>query len=319
MEAAAKGEVVLYQLEPGLPVIEVRLENETVWLSQQQIAVLFEASRTNVVEHIKHIYDEDELDETATCRNFRQVRTEGARTVERDIPLYNLDMILSIGYRVRSRAATQFRIWATRQLRDYLVKGISLNEKRLEELGKFVEILARTDNQVVAGIADLLADYLPGLQLLRDYDEGRIDTRPVSDPTWTLTIDEAREIIARVSSDFPKDSLLGQERGSALDGIIGAVYQAFSGTDLYPSVEEKAANLLYLIVKDHPLLDGNKRCAAAIFITFLARNGLHSWRSGGGINSNALAALTLMTAVSNPREKELMISLIIRMISEGAR
>lgn len=319
MRDGSSGEVVLYQRDDGLPALEVRLDAETVWLSQQQIAELFQTSRTNIVEHIQHIYEEGELDETATCRKSRQVRTEGSRQVAREIPFYNLDLIISVGYRVKSKVATQFRIWATERLREYLVEGYAINEQRLEHLGSIVQILARSSDELVSGVADVLAEYLPGLTLLRDYDEGRIDTAPGVAPGWVLTLDEARSIIAQVATEFPDDGLFGKERGDAFDGVIGAIYQGFGGHDLYPTVEEKAANLLYLVVKDHPLSDGNKRSAAALFVTFLARNGLLANAiSTPRITNNALAAVTLMVAMSDPKEKELMIALLIRMITATA-
>ncbi|KAA9395523.1 death-on-curing family protein [Kocuria coralli] len=312
------GEVILYQRDDGAPAIEVRLDAETVWLSQQQIAELFQTSRTNIVEHIQHIYEEGELDETSTCRKSRQVRTEGSRQVTREVPFYNLDLIISVGYRVKSKVATQFRIWATERLRDYLVQGYAINEHRLEQLGTIVQILARSSDELVAGVADVLAEYLPGLTLLRDYDEGRIDATPGMVPGWMLTLDEARSVISRVAMEFPDDGLFGQERGHTLDGVIGAIYQSFDGRDVYPTAEEKAANLLYLVVKDHPLSDGNKRSGAALFVTFLARNGLLAGTgSTPRITNNALAAITLMVAMSDPKEKELMIALLIRMIAEG--
>ncbi|SJM62192.1 RhuM family protein [Gulosibacter sp. 10] len=258
------GEVILYQRDDGAPALEVRLDADTVWLSQQQIAELFQTDRTNIVKHIRNVYQEGELDEAATCEDFSQVRQEGARRVTRQIPHYNLDVIISVGYRVKSKVATQFRIWATERLRDYLVQGYAINEQRLEQLGTIVQILARSSDELVAGVADVLAEYLPGLTLLRDYDEGSIDTDPDSVPDWTLTPDEARSVITQVAAEFPDDGLFGKERGDALDGVIGAIYQGFGGQDLYPTVEEKAANLLYLVVKDHPLSDGNKRSAAAL-------------------------------------------------------
>ncbi len=309
--------VILYQQTDGTSAIEVRLEDETVWLSQQQIADLFQSSRSNVVEHIAHIYEEGELDESATCRKSRQVRTEGGRQVSRDIPLYNLDLIISVGYRVKSKLATQFRIWATARLREYLVQGYALNEQRLEHLGTIVQVLSRSDNELVAGVADVLAGYLPGLTLLRDYDEGVLEAQPIAVPSWALTLDEARDVIRQVAAEFPSDVLLGRERGEALEGIVATIYQSFGGQELYLTVEEKAANLLYLVVKDHPLSDGNKRSAAALFVTFLARNGILNDKSGSPrISSNALAAITLMVAMSDPKEKDLMVELIIRMLAE---
>ncbi|MFB9777043.1 RhuM family protein [Brevibacterium otitidis] len=319
MTSEPSGEVIFYQRDDGAPTLEVRLDAETVWLSQQQIAELFQTDRTNIVKHIRNVYDEGELDEAATCENFSQVRQEGARQVTRQIPHYNLDLIISVGYRVKSKVATQFRIWATQRLREYLVQGYAINEQRLEQLGSIVQILARSSDDMIAGVADVIAGYVPGLTLLRDYDEGRIEVGPVADPGWTLTIEEARAVTARVASEFPDDALVGREHGDALAGILGAIYQGFGGQDLYPTVEEKAANLLYLVVKDHPLSDGNKRSAAALFVTFLARNGALVDADGRlRMTNNALAAVTLMVAMSDPKEKDLMIALLIRMLTDGA-
>lgn len=313
------GEVVLYQRDDGTPALEVRLDTDTVWLSQQQIAELFQTSRTNVVEHIRNVYAEGELIESATCRNFRQVRTEGSRQVERELPFYNLDVIISVGYRVKSKVATQFRIWATDRLRQYLVDGYAINEQRLEQLGAIVQILGRSADELIAGVADVLAGYLPGLTMLRDYDEGNINALPDAIPGWTLTLDDARTIIEQVGAEFPADSLFGRERGDTLAGVIAAIYQGFDGQDLYPTVEEKAANLLYLVVKDHPLLDGNKRSGAALFVTFLARNSILNDAAGRPvISNNALAAITLMVAMSDPKEKDLMVALVTRMLSGDA-
>ena len=313
------GDVILYQREDGTPALEVRLDTDTVWLSQQQIAELFQTSRTNVVEHISNVYKEGELVESATCRNFRQVRTEGSRQVERELPFYNLDLIISVGYRVKSKVATQFRIWATDRLRQYLVDGYTINEQRLAQLGAIVQILGRSADELVAGVADVLAGYLPGLKMLRDYDEGNIHAVPDAVPGWTLTLDEARTIIETVGAEFPADSLFGRERGDTLAGVIATIYQGFDGQDLYPTVEEKAANLLYLVVKDHPLSDGNKRTGAALFITFLARNSiLNDAADQPVISNNALAAITLMVAMSDPKEKDLMVALVTRMLSGDA-
>lgn len=314
------GEVVLYQRDDGTPALEVRLDTDTVWLSQQQIAELFQTSRTNVVEHIRNVYAEGELIESATCRNFRQVRTEGSRQVERELPFYNLDVIISVGYRVKSKVATQFRIWATDRLRQYLVDGYAINEQRLEQLGAIVQILGRSADELIAGVADVLAGYLPGLTMLRDYDEGNINALPDAIPGWTLTLDDARTIIEQVGAEFPADSLFGRERGDTLAGVIAAIYQGFDGQDLYPTVEEKAANLLYLVVKDHPLSDGNKRSGAALFVTFLARNSILNAAAGRPvISNNALAAITLMVAMSDPKEKDLIVALVTRMLSGDAK
>lgn len=311
------GEVILYRHDDGSPELRVRFEAQTVWLSQQQIAELFQTSRENITMHLRNVFAEGELDRGATCKDFLQVRHEGARTVNRAVAHYNLDAIISVGYRVKSKTATQFRIWATERLREYLITGYAINQQRLEQLGSIVQILARSSDELVAGVADVLAEYLPGLTLIRDYDRGRIDSAPGVVPGWTLTANEARSIISQLAAEFPDDGLFGKERGDALEGLIGVIYQGFGGEDLYPTVEEKAANLLYLVVKDHPLSDGNKRSAAALFVTFLARNSLLDRADGTPrVANNALAAITLMVAMSDPRGKELMISLLIRMITE---
>ncbi|WP_245542763.1 virulence protein RhuM/Fic/DOC family protein [Pseudoclavibacter soli] len=312
-------QIVFYQRADGSPDVEVRLEDETVWLTQQQIAELFDSSRTNIVEHIQHVYQEGELQESATCRKFRQVRSEGNRQVTRELPYYNLDVIISVGYRVKSSVATRFRIWATQRLKDYLVQGYAINEQRLQQLGQVIQVLARSGDEIGTGIADVLAAYLPGLQLLRDYDEGTFQDVSGAEPSWQLTIEEAREVIQQLRRQFPSDQLLGNERGSALEGLIGSVYQSFGGQDLYPTVEQKAAHLLYFVIKDHPLSDGNKRTAAALFVTFLAHNNaLNSDQGQPRFTNNALAATTLLVAASNPAEKDLMIDLIVRLLDVDA-
>jgi len=222
MSEQPSGELILFQHEDGTPAIEVRFEADTVWLSQQQIAELFGSSRTNMVEHIQHVYEEGELDESATCRNFRQVRTEGSRQVARELPFYNLDLIISVGYRVKSKVATQFRVWATGVLREYLVAGVAINQRRLGELESIVQILSRSTDELVAGVADVVGRYLPGLQTLRDYDEGSITPPPGSTPIWTLTYEEARAVVDQVRAEFPEDTLFGGERGGAFRGVVEA-------------------------------------------------------------------------------------------------
>ncbi|MDO5670031.1 MAG: RhuM family protein [Corynebacterium sp.] len=311
------GDIVLYDSEDGAPALSVRLTDDTVWLTQAQLAELFQTSRTNIVEHIGNVYADGELEKSATCRDFRQVRIEGKRQVNRAIPHYNLDVIISVGYRIKSQVATRFRIWATDRLREYLVQGYSINRQRLDELGAVVRILGRADDEAVAGIADVIGHYLPGLHLLRDFDEGEIVSAPAALPEWTLTVDEARSVIAEVAASFPMDSLFGNEPGEGLEGITRGIYQTFGGDDLYPTVEEKAANLLYLVVKNHPLSDGNKRSAAALFVTFLARNGaLFDEHGRPRLSNNALATITLMTAMSEPAEKDLIVALLIRMLTD---
>ena len=300
-EKETEKSIIIYQPVEGQAGIDVRVESETVWLSQRQMAALFETSRTNIVEHLGHIYAEGELEKEATCRDFRQVRQEGKRQVNRLVTHYNLDAIISVGYRVNSITITQFRIWAAKLLRERLVQKCSVNQNRLES---------------EVGLGEVLTYYLPSLRLLRDYDDGVITQQSEGrSPLWELGHEDAQAIIARLREEFPDDALLGVENGDGLQSVVATIYQSFAGQDLYPTLEEKAANLLYLVVKDHPLADGNKRSAAALFVEFLDRNAaLHQADGAARVSNNALAAMTLMVAMSSPQEKDLMVALIQRMI-----
>ena len=300
-EKETEKSIIIYQPVEGQAGIDVRVESETVWLSQRQMAALFETSRTNIVEQLGHIYAEGELEKEATCRDFRQVRQEGKRQVNRLVPHYNLDAIISVGYRVNSITITQFRIWAAKLLRERLVQKCSVNQNRLES---------------EVGLGEVLTYYLPSLRLLRDYDDGVITQQSEGrSPLWELGHEDAQAIIARLREEFPDDALLGVENGDGLQSVVATIYQRFAGQDLYPTLEEKAANLLYLVVKDHPLADGNKRSAAALFVEFLDRNAaLYQADGTARVSNNALAAMTLMVAMSSPQEKDLMVALIQRMI-----
>ncbi|TLP94176.1 cytochrome C biogenesis protein CycH, partial [Nesterenkonia salmonea] len=224
--------------------------NPTVWLTQQQIAELFNTTQQNISMHVQHIVDEGELPAEATHKDFLLVRREGAREVSRRVTHYNLDMILSVGYRVKSGTATRFRIWATERLTDYVVKGAAINERRLKELGSVVKILERSADSVVQGLAHIVTQYLPSLQLLQQYDDGALLAPEGSVPKWQLTYHEARQIIDELAVQFPQNTLFGHERNDGLKGVVEAIYQGFAGQDLYPTAEAKAANLLYLIIKD---------------------------------------------------------------------
>ena len=300
-EKETEKSIIIYQPVEGQAGIDVRVESETVWLSQRQMAALFETSRTNIVEQLGHIYAEGELEKEATCRDFRQVRQEGKRQVNRLVTHYNFDAIISVGYRVNSITITQFRIWAAKLLRERLVQKCSVNQNRLES---------------EVGLGEVLTYYLPSLRLLRDYDDGVITQQSEGrSPLWELGHEDAQAIIARLREEFPDDALLGVENGDGLQSVVATIYQSFAGQDLYPTLEEKAANLLYLVVKDHPLADGNKRSAAALFVEFLDRNAaLHQADGAARVSNNALAAMTLMVAMSSPQEKDLMVALIQRMI-----
>ena len=309
--------IIIYQPVEGQAGIDVRVESETVWLSQRQMGELFDVDVRTISEHLSNVFSSGELEKEATIRKFRIVRREGSRDVTRNVEHYNLDAIISVGYRVKSATATQFRIWATKRLREYLVQGYSINEQRLEQLGQIAQVLSRSENPAVAGTGEVLASYLPSLHVLRDYDDGVIVQQSDGrSPVWELGYEDAQAIIARLREEFPDDVLLGVENGDGLQSVVATIYQSFAGQDLYPTLEEKAANLLYLVVKDHPLADGNKRSAAALFVEFLDRNAaLYQADGAARVSNNALAAMTLMVAMSSPQEKDLMVALIQRMIN----
>lgn len=303
-------EIVVYA-GPGVELsLPLDRENDTIWASQAQIAELFGVDRTRVTRHVNNVFRDEEVSQESN------VRIAHIASSDRPVRYYSLDVILAVGYRANSSRAIQFRRWSNTVLKDFLVRGVAVNSKRLDELQSIVRILSRADNELVSGVADVLSGYIPGLQLLREYDEGHIAVPNGALPGWELTIEEARAIVNRVGEEFPQDKLFGHDPKGKLDGTIGAIYQGFSGQDIYPTVEDKAANLLYLVVKDHALADGNKRSAAALFVTFLDRNGILLDKEGETrISNNALAAITLMVAMSDPSEKELMVALITRMIS----
>jgi prophage maintenance system killer protein len=304
-------EIVVYA-GPGVEVtLPLDRERETVWASQAQIVELFGLNVSSVSRHINNILRDGEVDQES---NLQKVQIASA---DRPVTLYSLDVILAVGYRANSGRAIQFRRWANTVLKDYLVKGIALNDQRLEKLGSIVRVLSRSDNELVAGVADVLASYVPGLRLLREYDEGHITVQQGAVPGWELTFAEAREVVTRVAIEFPQDTLFGLDPDEKLGSSIAAVYQSFDGQDIYPTIEQKAANLLYFVVKDHPLKDGNKRSAAALFVTFLARNEILVDADGQPrFTNNALAALTLLVAMSDPSEKDLMVALVNRMLTE---
>jgi len=299
--------------------LDVRLEGDTVWVNRQQLAALFGRDVKTIGKHVANALRE-ELVGLSTVAKFATVQSEGDRLVERDIEHYNLDMILSIGYRVKSSAGIHFRRWATTVLRQHLIDGYTVNQHRLDQVGKVLEILGRADDPMVSGVADVLHRFTYGLDLLDAYDHQTL-AQPSSsqEASWELTYDQAREIID--SMRFGSESeLFGHERDGSFKGIIPGLYQSFGGVDLYPSVAEKAANLLYLVVKDHSFSDGNKRIAAALFIYFLDRN--HSLYDAQGqliISNNTLAAITVMIAVSHPNEKNEMCLLVMNMLLRGVK
>ncbi|QNE36551.1 virulence protein RhuM/Fic/DOC family protein [Leifsonia shinshuensis] len=308
-------DVEIYQSADGAVRLEVRTDGETVWLTQAQMTSLFGRDRTVIVRHIANA-EREELDGIPTRAYFAQVRSEGARLVERDVEHFNLDVVLSVGYRVKSAEGVQFRRWANDVLRHYVVEGVATNEARLREIGAIVQLLGRSPDTTVAGIAEVLKRYTPGLELLDEYDRREVPPIAGETPSFRLTYDSARQVIDQVATQFPHDNLLGLERGDAFRGIIGNVEQTYLGEELYDSVQEKAAHLLYFVTKDHPLADGNKRSAAALFTWYLEQNRATADDSGHPLVSpKMLAAVTLMTAMSRPDEKESMIRLIGNLIT----
>ncbi len=311
--------VELYRSASGAVELSVKTGDGTVWVTRAQMATLFGRDVKTIGKHVLNAQGE-ELDGIATVAKFATVQLEGDRTVERLVEHYNIDMVLSVGYRVKSAEGVHFRRWANEILKRYMVEGVAFSARRLEQLGTIVQVLARSSDELVAGVAEVVQRYLPSLRTLRAYDEGDIATTSGTSPTWRLSYDEARTVIDQVAAEFPADTLFGGERGGSLRGVVETIYQGFGGVELYPTVQSKAANLLYLVVKDHPLTDGNKRSAAALFVHFLARNrSLDGALGVPRISNNALAAITLMVAMSDPKEKELMIALVISMLAEDAR
>ena len=321
--------IVIYQTEDGKTQIDVRLENETVWLTQTQMAQLFKSSRTNVLEHIQHIYEDEELEKEATCRNFRQVRQEGKRTVNRTIIMYNLDMIISVGYRVNSKRGVKFRQWANKVIKDYLIKGYAINERirheQIGELRQLVEMLGRTiQNQSVistdetTALFEVVTDYTYALDTLDNYDYERLSIdKTTKEEPFHATYENAMEAIDGLREKFGGSVLFGNEKDDSFKSSIGQIYQTFGGEELYPSVEEKAAMLLYLVTKNHSFSDGNKRIAATLFLWFLNNNGI-LYREDGSkrLADNTLVALTLMIAESRTEEKDVMVKVVVNLINQ---
>ena len=324
-----ENKIVIYQTEDGQTQIDVRLEHETVWLTQAQMAELFETDRTSIVRHINNIYRADELEREATCAKIAQVQTEGKRQVTRTIPYFNLDMIISVGYRVNSKRGVKFRQWANRVLKEYLVKGYAVNERirkeQIGELRQLVGMLGRTiqnqtllSNDETNALFEVVTDYTYALDTLDNYDYERltIDKTTKQEP-FHATYENAMEAINGLREKFGGSALFGNEKDDSFKSSIGQIYQTFGGEELYPSVEEKAAMLLYLVTKNHSFSDGNKRIAATLFLWFLNNNGI-LYRADGSkrLADNTLVALTLMIAESKTEEKDVMVKVVVNLINQ---
>lgn len=297
--------------------VTVSEDRENVWLSQRQMATLFNVSADNIGLHIKNILADKELD-SSTTEESSVVQTEGKRKVRRTIKIYNLDMILAVGYRVKSPNGIIFRKWATSILKDYMIKGYAMNEKRLEVLHKTVEIqsrmLAASLNVEENEMLNIIDAYQNALSLLDDYDHGSVSKPDGKDSVYRLTYEECRELIDKMKF---QSAVFGVEREQGkLNGILAAVYQNVFGQEIYPSIEEKAANLLYFLIKDHPFADGCKRIGATIFLEFLNKNHYLFMDRKQLISDSALVAITLMIAESKPEEKETMVRLVMHFLSD---
>lgn len=323
-----KGEIIIYQTSDGQTELDVRLEGDSVWLSQSQLAQLLQVRPQNITMHIRNVYKEGELERSATCKNFLQIQNEGGRLITRNIKFYNLDVIISVGYRVKSLRGTQFRIWANRVLKEYLIKGYAINrnakQEQLDELKRTISVMSNvlaaksvTKDEAV-GLLKVISDYAYGLDTLDRYDYQQLeiaDTTP--EEKFRATYDNAMQALQMLKEQFGASELFAREKDSSFRSTMGAIYQTFGGKDLYPSVEEKAANLLYLTVKNHSFSDGNKRIAAFLFLWFMEKNGI-LYREDGSrlIDNNTLVALTLMIAESRTEEKDVMTKVVVNLINK---
>lgn len=323
--------IEIYKSPDGSVQLDVKLENDTVWLTQSQMADLFGVDRTSVTRHIKNIYATQELEENSTCAENAQVRLEGNRKIVRRIPFYNLDMVISVGYRVNSKNATSFRKWATGILKQYIIKGYAINQQRLDrydDLKSVVNLMSRsiTMQQRITtgeyeGLFRVISDYVYALDTLDryDYQSLAINSTTKEEP-FHATYDNAMQAIAALKEKFGGSQWFANEKDDSFRSSIGQIYQTFDGAELYPSVEEKAAMLLYLVVKNHSFSDGNKRIAAMLFLWFLDKNGVLYGEDGyKRIADNTLVALTLMIAESRTDEKNLMVKVVVNLINRNNR
>ena len=321
--------IEIYRSQDGSIQLNVKLENDTVWLTQSQMAELFGVDRTSIVRHIRNIYKSEELDQNSTCAKNAQVRTEGHRSILREIPYYNLDMIISVGYRVNSKNATSFRRWATSVLKQYLIKGYAINQQikldRYNELKDVVRLMSRTvglqekvTSEEYGGLFNVISDYVYALDTLDHYDYQSLSIQKTTkEEPFRATYANAMKSINALKEKFGGSQWFANEKDDSFKSSIGQIYQTFGGEDLYPSVEEKAAMLLYLVVKNHSFSDGNKRIAAMLFLWFLNNNHvLYAEDGHKRIADNTLVALTLMIAESRTEEKDVMVKVVVNLINK---
>lgn len=323
-------QIIIYQTPDGETSVDVTIEQDTVWLSQNQMAELFQSSKQNISLHVNNIFKEGELEKNATVKESLTVQNEGKRPVKRKVEQYSLDVIISVGYRVKSKRGTQFRIWANKVLKDYLVKGYALNEKRLNDQHQQFEALKQTvrlmgnvlDKQELSGdeatgLLKVITDYTYALDVLDKYDHRTLTIEAThKQQAFIATYAAAMKAIHGLRDKFGGSSLFGNEKDESFKSSIATIYQSFGGNDLYPSIEEKAAHLLYFVVKNHSFSDGNKRIAAFLFVWFLEKNNiLYREDRSKRIADNALVALTLMIAESKPDEKDIITQVVVNLIN----
>ena len=326
----SNNQIVIYQSEDGQTQVDVRLENEMVWLTQAQMVDLFQTTKQNVSLHVGNVFKEGELEEKSTVKEYLTVQKEGERKVSRKVKYYNLDVIISVGYRVKSKRGTAFRIWANNVLKQYLIKGYAVNERmrkeQIGELRQLVGMLGRTiqnqpllSNDETDALFKVVTDYTYALDTLDNYDYGRLTiNKTTEEEPFHATYDNAMEAIKGLRDKFGGSVLFGNEKDGSFKSSIGQIYQTFGGEELYPSVEEKAAMLLYLVTKNHSFSDGNKRIAATLFLWFL--NGNHILYHPDGskrIADSTLVALTLMIAESRTEEKDVMVKVVVNLINKN--
>lgn len=332
-ETLSKGEIAIYTSSDGKISLDAKLENETIWLTQDMMAQLFETTPQNITMHIKNVYNEEELEQTSTCKDFLQVRMEGKRNVSRKLTHYNLDMILSVGYRIKSKTAVRFRKWATNILKDYLVQGYAINQKAIKEqkeklsaLQQAIDLLNRSiKNQIetveqAQNISKILHQFVKGLNLLDDFDHKRLDCKgQTKREALNISVDEFLGVIDKMKGDFASD-VFAQPKDDSFNSSVNQIYQTFGGEELYPTLEEKAAMLLYLIVKNHSFLDGNKRIGASCFLYFMDKNNLLYNDLGRPIIDDAtLFALVLLIAESKPEEMETIKKVTISILNRSKK
>ena len=300
-----RNEIIIFETEDHQIKLEVNVESETVWLSANQMALLFERDEKTIRKHINNVFSESEVDK---INNTQNMRVEGVKQL---VPFYTLDVIISVGYRVKSKRGVEFRRWANSVLKQYILKGYAVNDNRIKQLGEVIRIMKRTENELDSKqVLSVIEKYSNALDLLDSYDHQNMTRPKGNEATYILKYEECMEVIQSMRFGDESD-LFGKEKDDSFKGSIGNIYQAFSGVDIYESLEEKAANLLYFVTKNHSFFDGNKRIAATMFLYFLDKNNALFVDGKKKIEDSTLVALTIMIAESRPEEKEMMISVIM--------